>query len=159
MVAVPTTIFQLILRQPVDRSSNPRVIRVAELDQSPNHISRETRLVPSLSLLDLARAGEGTGLCLVKVEKSLAFRTDPMIGRSLHFSEKCKGPDSGRPFWTITALLGRPDTLARLCSDDLFDRSVARNLLTRRQDTFSILCLVQQINESLIPYRRVLGIK
>src|SRR5947209_4416794 len=144
MVAVPTSIFQLILWQPVERSSNPRVVRVAELDQRPNHISCETRLVPSFALLDLARAGEGTGFCLVKVEKSLAFRTNSRIGRRVHFSEKCKGPDSGRPFWTITALPGRPDTLARLCCDDLFDRSVARNLLTRRQDTFSILCLVQQ---------------
>src|SRR5207253_3672894 len=80
MVAVPTSIFQLILRQPVNGSSNPRVIRVAELDQSPNHISCETRLVPSLAFLDLARAGERAGLCLVKLEKSLAFRTDPMIG-------------------------------------------------------------------------------
>src|SRR5207244_13361464 len=79
----------LILRQPVDRLSNSRVIRVAELDQGPNHISCETRLVPSLALLDLARAGEGTGLCLVKVEKSLAFRADSRIGRSVHFSEKC----------------------------------------------------------------------
>src|SRR2546421_4896552 len=84
MVAVPATIFQLILRQPVNGSSNPRVIRVAELDQSPNHISCETRLVPSLAFLDLARAGERAGLCLVKLEKSLAFRTDPMIGRSVH---------------------------------------------------------------------------
>src|SRR5438445_10698436 len=67
--------------------------------------------------------------------------------------------DSCRPCWTITGRLGRPDTFARLCSDDLFDRSVARNLLTCRQDIFSILCLVQQINESLIPNRRVLGIK
>src|SRR5256885_2674726 len=88
MVAVPTSIFQLILRQPVDGSSNPRVIRVAELDQSPNHISCETRLVPSLALLDLARAGERAGLCLVKLEKSLAFRTDSTIPRSVHFSEK-----------------------------------------------------------------------
>src|SRR2546426_11962264 len=94
MVAVPTSIFQLILRQPVDCSSNPRVVRVAELDQSPNHISCETWLVPSLALLDLARAGGGTCLCLGKVEKSLTFRTDPMIGRSVHFSEKGLRPGS-----------------------------------------------------------------
>src|SRR5438445_12919438 len=97
MIAVPTTIFKLILRQPVDGSSNPRAIRVAELDQSPNHISCETRLFPSLAFFYLAQAGKPTGLCLVKLEESLPLRNAPIIRRMDRHYSKSSRPTRGRP--------------------------------------------------------------
>src|SRR5207247_10505078 len=58
-----------------------------------------------------------------------------------------------------TGLPCTPVTFALLCSDYLLDRLIAWNLITCSQDIFSILCLVQQIDESLISNRRVLEIK
>src|SRR2546422_3796327 len=67
IIAVPPPILKLITGQPVDRPPHPTIITVAQLDQCPNHVARQTRLIPSFPTPKLARTDECSRLCLVQV--------------------------------------------------------------------------------------------